>query len=143
MATKPKTLSFKRKKKRFPFQVGDSGLKVQGPSHEDGGVKAVTQQGEEVAEIEGGERVFSVEDTKYMENEARRILSLLRTNSQAANEAARALGFKVVEMLVEQEKNQRQQEGNEETGDTDQATEAMNQFANSSDDNNSYSEQPT
>ncbi len=141
MKNKVKPISFKRKKKR-PFQIGAAGMKVQGPSHEQGGVEARTKDGEPVAEIEGGERIFSVEDTRFMEGEARRILGLMTKNPQAANEAARVLGFKVVEMLVQQEKSQREQEGSAETEDTDQATEAMNEFSNAPDDDNFYSEQP-
>lgn len=138
--TKP--LSFKRKNKRYPFQRAAEGMKVQGPSHEEGGIEAQTPDGRPVAEIEGDERIFSQEDTAYMEREARRIITLMQQNSNQANEAARALGFKVVEMLVQQEKNQRQQEGNENQEDTDAATSAMNEFSTAPDNDQFYNEQP-
>lgn len=116
-AAKPKNqLAFKRKKKKG-FQMASEGMKVEGPSHEDGGVPAVSKDGEQVAEVEGGERIFSVEDTQYLEREARRIVSLMQKDSQSANEAARQLGFKVVEMIIQQEKNQREQEGGGEEAD--------------------------
>lgn len=137
-----KPLSFKRKKKTNPFTMAAEGLKVVGPSHEDGGIEARTKDGQPVAEIEGGERIFSQEDTDYMEREARRIITLMQSNSQQANEAARALGFKVVEMIVDQEKNQRQQEGNPDQEDTEQATQAMNEFSTHPDNNQDYVEQP-
>lgn len=139
--TKP--LSFKRKNKRYqPFQRAAEGMKVQGPSHEEGGIEAQTPDGKPVAEIEGDERIFSKEDTAYMEREARRIVTLMQSNSNQANEAARALGFKVVEMLVQQEKNQRQQEGNENQEDTQAATDAMNEFSTAPDNDQFYNEQP-
>lgn len=136
-----KPLSFKRKKKPAPFQMAAEGMKVQGPSHAAGGIEAQVQ-GKPVAEIEGDERIFSKEDTAYMEREARRIITLTQSSPQQASRAAQALGFKIVEMLINQEKNQREQEGNEETGDTDQATEAMNSFGTSPDNSQDYMEQP-
>lgn len=48
------------------------------PSHKDGGVKVVNKKGKWIAEVEGGEEVFSVTDTKKMEELARKNdLSLL------------------------------------------------------------------
>lgn len=140
--TKRKALSFKRKKAYSPFTRAAEGMKVQGPSHEDGGIEARTPQGKPVAEIEGDERIFSREDTAYMERETRKILDYMQSDTNKANECARALGFKVVEMLVSQEKNQRQQEGNDDTQDTEQATAAMNEFATAPDTTSEYTEQP-
>lgn len=131
--TTPKSLSFRKKRKKA-FQIGAEGMKVEGPSHEEGGIEAQLPSGKPVAEIEGGERIFSQEDTDYLEQAAKSIVRTLQTNPQAANQAAQALGFKVVEMIVEQERNQRQQEGDENTQDVDQASEALNQFSNAGDD---------
>lgn len=136
------TLSFKRKKGAPMFQRAAEGGKVSGPRHAEGGISAQTPDGKPVAEIEGDERIFSREDTAYMEREARRIVTLMQKDGQSANEAARALGFKVVEMLVNQEKAQREQEGNPSQDDTDQATEAMNSFNTGPDDDMSYMDQP-
>jgi hypothetical protein len=76
---------------------------VQGPPHSQGGVEAVDQTGEPVAEIEGEERIFSVEDTKAIEQEARNILQLADQDQFMADEAAKQLGYKVTEMIVRQE----------------------------------------
>jgi len=133
IAPKAVALSFRKKRKKA-FQIGADGMKVEGPSHERGGVEARTPNGKPVAEIEGGERIFSQEDTEYLEQAAKSIVRTLQSNPQAANTAAQALGFKVVEMIVEQEKNQREQEGDEDTQDVDQAGDALNQFSNAGED---------
>lgn len=141
-AATTKPLSFKRKKGHNPFVRAAEGMKVVGPSHEEGGIEAQTPDGRPVAEIEGDERIFSKEDTAYMEREARRIVTLMQQNSNQANEAARALGFRIVEMIIDQEKNQREQEGNENQEDTQAATTAMNEFSTAPDNDQFYNEQP-
>ena len=76
---------------------------VQGPSHEMGGVPAVNAQQEPIAEVEGGERVFSVEDTQLLEQAAMQIMQTAQQDPAAADQMAMELGYKVVEMLVKQE----------------------------------------
>jgi hypothetical protein len=86
--------------------------KVQGPSHEEGGVPAVdTQTGEMVAEIEGEERIFSTEDTSIMEEAAIEIIKATQAGDQeAADDMAKRLGYAVVEMIAAQEQNAEAQE---------------------------------
>lgn len=100
---------------------------VSGPSHEQGGVPAVDEQtGEQVAEVEGGERIFSTEDTQAMEQVAMQVMELQQTNPTAADQLAKELGFMVVEMIMKQEQNQQMQ--NAGIGGMD---EAANSFGNS------------
>src|SRR4051812_12167727 len=59
---------------------------TEGPSHEDGGVD-VYQEGQDpaegpAAEIEGGERVFSKEDTEAIEQAAEQIIQLQEKGQQ-------------------------------------------------------------
>jgi len=97
-------LSFKRKKYATGGKINyQEGGEVQGPPHSQGGVETVDQTGEAVAEVEGGERIFSVEDTKAIEQEARNILQLADQDQFMADEAAKQLGYKVTEMIVRQE----------------------------------------
>lgn len=103
---------------------------VEGPPHEQGGVAAVDGSGEQIAEVEGGERIFSTEDTQQMEQVAMQIMELQQSNPTAADQLARELGFMVVEMIMKQEQNQQMQEagmGAEQgMGEMDQAA---NSFA--------------
>jgi hypothetical protein len=109
-------------------KLAEGGM-TEGPSHEGGGVD-VYQQGaspEEgaapVAEIEGGERVFSVEDTEAMEAAAEQIIQMMEQGQQQqAEDMAMRLGFAVVDMIAQQERNQEGQEA--------QMAEQMNQFEN-------------
>lgn len=78
------------------------GGKVSGPSHNDGGVEAVNKEGTPVAEIEGGERVFSIEDTKEIEERAMEIEK--EKDEDQKNIFAQALGHRIVEMLARQER---------------------------------------
>lgn len=88
-----------------------SGGKAEGPSHEEGGIDAVDQSGQPVAEIEGGERVFSKEDTAALEQSAEQIIQLQESGDKAgAEDMAMRLGFAVVNMIAAQEKNQADQE---------------------------------
>ena len=76
-----------------------------GDSHNDGGVKAVDREGTQVAEIEDGERIFSVDHTQEIEEKADEISRALENDdNDLANELAIVLGFRVVEMIAEQEK---------------------------------------
>jgi hypothetical protein len=85
---------------------------AEGPEHEEGGIAAVqAQTGEQVAEIEGGERVFSQEDTAMLEQGAMQIIEMTDAGDQAgADDMAKKLGYAVVNMIAAQEQNQAQQE---------------------------------
>ena len=76
---------------------------VEGPPHEQGGVPAVGPDGAPVAEVEGGERIFSVEDTQMLEQAAMQIVQAAQQNPQQADEMAKQLGYAVVQMIVKQE----------------------------------------
>ena len=73
---------------------------VQGPTHEQGGVEARDKQGNVRATVEGGERLFSVEDTQEIE----KFVSLIgKSEEDNANQLAMELGYKVVKMVNSQE----------------------------------------
>jgi len=98
-------LSFKRKKYKMGGAIEyQEGGEVQGPPHSQGGVP-VTQEdtGEPIAEVEGGERIFSVEDTQMLEQAAKNVLQLADQDQFQADEAAKQLGYKITEMIVKQE----------------------------------------
>lgn len=100
--------------------MGDGG-KVDGPSHEEGGVEAQVN-GKPVAEIEGQERIFSKEDTEYMEGEAQKIQKYMESGDvQGGDKCAKELGYRVAEMLTKQDMNQ-----NRESIETS----AINDFSN-------------
>lgn len=84
-----------------------SGGVVQGPPHEQGGVPAIDQSGQQIAEVEGNERIFSVEDTQELEQMA---TSISQLPAQDADVAARELGYRVVDMIVGQDAAQAQQD---------------------------------
>lgn len=108
--------------------------KVEGPSHEQGGVPAVdAKTGEQVAEIEGEERIFSVEDTSMMEQAAMEIIKATQAGDQeAADDMAKRLGYAVVEMIAAQEQNAEAQAaqggGAAQPSPDDMAAQAANQF---------------
>jgi hypothetical protein len=111
--------------KKLPSRLPkrETGGMIEGPPHEQGGVPVVDQNtGEPMVEAEGGERIFSVEDTQQMEEIGRQIIELQQNNPTAADQLAKELGYMVVEMIVRQEQN---------TAMTD---EAANSFANSPED---------
>lgn len=111
--------------KRTPTYA--EGGMIEGPPHDQGGVPAVDEQtGQQVAEVEGGERIFSTEDTQQMEQIATQIMELQQSNPSAAEQLAKELGFMVVEMIMKQEQNQQMQEAG--MGEMD---EAANSFGNS------------
>ena len=84
--------------------MADGGT-IAGPSHNEGGIKTVDKSGEEIAEIEGGERVFSIEHTEEIEAKANEISRFLeKEDDDTANELATVLGYRVVEMIAEQER---------------------------------------
>lgn len=113
-------------------ELADGGM-TEGPTHEGGGVD-VYQEGTApedgapgaagpVAEIEGGERVFSTEDTEAMEAAAEQIIQMMESGQQQqAEDMAMRLGFAVVDMIAQQERNQEGQEA--------AMMEQMNQFGN-------------
>jgi len=80
---------------------------VQGPSHAQGGVPAVDPSGEQIAEVEGNERIFSQEDTQEMEQMA---LAIKDLPASEADRAARELGYRVVTMIDGQDVAQAGQE---------------------------------
>lgn len=82
------------------------------------------ESGQQVAEVEGNERVFSTEDTQQMEQIATQIMELQQSNPSAADQLAKELGFMVVEMIMKQEQNQQMQEAG-------MMDEAANSFGNS------------
>lgn len=78
------------------------GGKVYGASHQEGGVPAVDEDtGEQVAEVEGGERIFSREDTQQIEQMAYNILQA--QSEEEASQMAMELGFLVAQMVAEQD----------------------------------------
>lgn len=89
-----------------------SGAKAEGPSHEAGGIDVGAKgEGEPMAEIEGGERVFSKEDTAALEAAAEQIIQLQEAGDTAgAEDMAKRLGFAVVNMIAAQEESQQAQE---------------------------------
>lgn len=116
-------------------QLQDGGMAM-GPDHEDGGIPVVQEQtGEPVAEIEGGERVFSQEDTAMMEEAAMSIIEAMNGGDQAtAEQMAMQLGFAIVNMIAAQEQNQESQEEEmEEPSEEEMVAQAANQFAQSPD----------
>lgn len=118
-------------------QLQDGGMAM-GPDHEEGGIPVVQEQtGEPVAEIEGGERVFSQEDTAMMEEAAMSIVEAMNGGDQAtAEQMAMQLGFAVVNMIAAQEQNQMEQEDEmmeQPSPDEMAVAQAANQFAQSPD----------
>lgn len=88
------------------------GAKAEGPSHQAGGIEVGAKgEGAPMAEIEGGERVFSKEDTAALEGAAEQIIQLQEAGDTAgAEDMAKRLGFAVVNMIAAQEENQQGQE---------------------------------
>lgn len=76
------------------------GGKVDGPSHEQDGVPTIDQSGQQVAEIEGDERIFSVEDTEEIEG---MVVAIIDSHAEVANKLATDLGYRVVDMVQKQE----------------------------------------
>lgn len=125
---------------KAPDQKLAGGGMAEGPSHEEGGIDAVPKGGDEAtAEIEGGERVFSKEDTSAMEQACMQITELQQSGDQAgAEDMAMRLGFAVCNMIEAQEKNQDAQEQQmagrgAAGGASDKDAAMMNQFGNQPD----------
>lgn len=98
-------------KKELQFAKGG---KVYGPSHQEGGVPAIdVNTGEQVAEVEGGERIFSREDTQAMEEMVMQIVN--SQNEQQANQLAMELGYMVVQMILNQIERQNMEMSKENT----------------------------
>lgn len=117
-----------------PVQKLQDGAKAMGPSHENGGIPVVQEDsGEQVAEIEGNERVFSREDTQMMEQMCGQIVQLSAQNKQAADQAAMQLGYAVCDMISKQEDNQNGGQPTQQPGQEDMYAGA-NEFANSAED---------
>jgi len=96
----------------MPTQSLQDGGMAMGPDHEQGGIPVMQEgTGEQVAEIEGGERVFSQEDTSMLEQGAMQIIEMTDAGDQAgADDMAKRLGYAIVNMIAAQEANQSQQE---------------------------------
>lgn len=113
------------------MNMADGGM-VEGPSHEEGGVEVQDEDsGEPIAEVEGGERIFSIEDTQMMEETAAQIVEMMNAGQrQEAEDLAMRLGFAVVNMLAAQMESQAAQEEQlvAETGATSSEAEMMNGF---------------
>lgn len=122
MAMKVKSLPSRSQNKQYLAQGGTA----QGPSHEQGGIEAQTPEGKPVAEIEGGERLFSQEDTQQIEQACQQITQLQQENPKAADQLAKELGYAVCEMVIKQE----QQQQSEDQG---QGNEAANSFSTAPD----------
>lgn len=81
------------------------GGKAIGPSHNEGGIETVDKEGTSVAEIEGDERIFSVEDTDEIETRVDEInIALSNDDQELADQSALLLGHRVVEMIARQER---------------------------------------
>lgn len=107
------------------FKVS-KGAKLKGPSHNESGIE-VRQGKKPVAEVEGGERLFSQEDTEYMEAEAEKIRGFRESgDEEGANQAAMQLGYRIVEMIDKQEANVASTE--------EEQTQAINTFGNGEED---------
>lgn len=86
------------------FKMQPGGV-VDGASHNNGGVPAVSPDGDQIAEVEGGERIFSIKDTEEIEQRAAEITEALdNKDDDLANELAKMLGHRVVEMIARQER---------------------------------------
>lgn len=92
--------------KGLKFKMQSGGM-VTGPSHEQGGVPVVDESGTPATkqgmpiEVEGGERLFSTQDTGEIEQYATRIFDSQDEQEQTA--LATELGFRVAEMVMKQE----------------------------------------
>jgi hypothetical protein len=111
-----KSRSFKTRKQ----YLGDGGV-AKGPAHEEGGINA-EKSGKPVAEIEGQERVFSKEDTEYMEQEAEKIQTYTQSGDiPGADKCAQEFGYRVAQMITKQDMNEAKNEVE---------TSAINDFSN-------------
>ncbi len=122
---------------KVPQKLAAGGV-AEGPDHEDGGIPVEQAgTGEQVAEIEGGERVFSQEDTAALEEAAMQIVEAQQAgDQQTSDQMAMQLGYAVVNMIAAQEQAQGEQEqaaGQPQVDPNAQAAaeaEAMNSFEN-------------
>ena len=86
------------------FKLQDGGI-AKGPSHNEGGIEVVDQEENPVAEIEGDERIFSVDDTEEIETRVDEISTALDNDDQElADQSALLLGHRIVEMVAKQER---------------------------------------
>lgn len=101
--------------------------KTVGPDHTEGGINA--QKGKKpIAEVEGDERLFSKEDSSYMDEQCQNILMATESGDKpTADQLAMELGYKVCEMI------QRQDARNEEQRPADYVESASNEFGNGED----------
>jgi hypothetical protein len=79
------------------------GGKIEGNTHNQGGVK-VNGAGQPEVEIEGGERLFSVEDTETIEGWVAKMNATEEIEEK--NELALRLGHKVSKMVAAQDQRQ-------------------------------------
>lgn len=77
--------------------MADGGI-IDGPSHQQGGIDAINSDGEVIAEIEGGERIFSVEDTGSMDK-----MAAMVNQGQGNEQLALELGYMVADAIKRQD----------------------------------------
>lgn len=100
------------------------GGKVYGASHQEGGVPAVdANTGEQVAEVEGGERIFSREDTQAMEQMVMQIANA--KSEQEGNQLAMQLGYMVADMIMKQMQRQGEENMGQDMEEMPMEEEAM------------------
>ncbi len=110
-------------KKARSFKLAMGG-KTKGPSHKEGGIEAKVGE-KPVAEVEGGERVFSQDDTAFIEQEVEKIKGYMETNDiPGADNCAKDLGYAVAKMVSKQDMNEMR-----DVAETD----AINSFENGED----------
>lgn len=88
------------KKNARSFKLGG---KTIGPAHEEGGIEAKVGS-KPIAEVEGDERIFSKEDTKFIEAEIEKMKAYNEEGDVAgADKCAMDLGYAVAKMVTKQD----------------------------------------
>ena len=80
-------------------ELYEDGGMIDGPDHEQGGVAAVNPEGEQVAEVEGGERIFSQKDTREIET---LVTGALSAENDDRDMIAQKLGYRIIDMVIAQ-----------------------------------------
>lgn len=105
-------------KKARSFKTGG---KTKGPSHQEGGIEAKVGD-KAIAEVEGNERIFSQEDTAFIEQEVEKIKGYHETGDiPGADKCAMDLGYAVAKMITKQDMSESKEE---------METAAINDFGN-------------
>ena len=79
------------------------GGKIDGDTHAQNGVDVINNADDSETQLEGGERVFSVEDTADIDRLSANISS---SEGEDSNELAMQLGYKVSKMVAAQDQRQ-------------------------------------